>query len=73
MGPKVFFGVKIGSKMGFLMIGYGPSFNFYEKNSKIQRNGSPKVVDNIEHEIIRVQDDIMKKDKRDEMVYMRWL
>ena len=40
---------------------------FYEKNSKIQRNGPPKVVDKIEHEIIRVQDGIINKIRE-----MRW-
>ena len=40
---------------------------FYEKNSKIQRNAPPKVVDKIEHEIIRVQDGIMNKIRE-----MRW-
>ena len=43
----------------------GSKFN--ETNRKIQRNGPLKVVDKIEHETIRVQDDIMKKTRE-----MRW-
>ena len=61
-----FWGQK-GQKNRVFMVGYGPSFNFYEKNSKIQRNGPPKVVDKIEHEIIRVQDGIMNTIRE-----MRW-
>ena len=47
--------------MGFLWQGMDLASICYEKNSKKQRNGPPKVVDKIEHETIRVQDGIMKK------------
>ena len=61
MSPKCLFGVKEGRKIGFLWQGMDQASMFYEKNSKIQRNGPPRVVDKIEHEIIRFQDGIMNK------------
>ena len=54
-------GSKMEEKIGFLWQGMDLASICYEKNSKKQRNGPPKVVDKIEHETIRVQDGIMKK------------